>query len=101
MKALEIQKATAPLAQYVRNVNDEPLIVSADGKPIAALVPIQNADWETARLSTDPQFLALIQRSRRRQEKEGGISGRQIRRRLGVGRERTRRKPDRRKKRSR
>ena len=86
MKALEIQQATAPLADYVRNINEEPVIVSVGGRPVAALVPIQNADWETARLSTDPQFLALIQRSRSRQEKEGGIPGREMRRRLGIGR---------------
>ena len=86
MKALEIRRATAPLAEYVRKVSKEPVIVSKGGEPVAALVAIQNADWETAQLSTHPQFLALIQRSRRRQEREGGISSREMRRRLGLRR---------------
>jgi prevent-host-death family protein len=82
MKALEIQDATASLADYVRDVDKEPVIVSRKGKPVAALVSIENADWETASLSTNPRFLALIQRSRKRQEKEGGISSAEMRSRL-------------------
>ena len=54
MKTLEIENATASLADYVRN--KEPVIVSRKGKPVAALVPIENADWETASLSTDPRL---------------------------------------------
>ena len=82
MKTLEIENATASLADYVRN--KEPVIVSRKGKPVAALVPIENADWETTSLSTDPRFLALIQHSRIRQEKEGGLSSVEMRNRVGV-----------------
>ena len=85
MKALGIKQATAPLAEYVRTVGEGPLIVSVKGKPVAALVSLENADWETVRLSSHPEFLALIQRSRRRQKKEGGISSTELRRRLGIG----------------
>lgn len=38
---------------------------------------------ESAHLSTNPQFLALIERSRARQKAEGGISGAEMRR-LGL-----------------
>ena len=84
MKALGIKQATAPLAEYVRAIAKEPVIVSVGGKPVAALVSLENADWETVRLSCHPDFLALIQRSRERQEKEGGISSDELRRRLGI-----------------
>jgi prevent-host-death family protein len=84
MKALGIKQATAPLADYVRNIGKEPVVVSVGGKPVAALVSLKNSDWETVRLSCHPQFLALIQRSRERQEKEGGISSQDMRRRLGL-----------------
>jgi len=84
MKTLEIAKAKASLAKYARDVNKEPVILTKDGKPVAALVAIENADLETVTLSTSPQFLALIERSRARQESEGGISSTEIRRRLGV-----------------
>jgi len=42
------------------------------------------ADLETVTLSTNPQFLALIERSRVRQKSEGGISSTEMRRRLKV-----------------
>ena len=83
MKILEVAQATAPLAEYAADVKNEPLILTINGKPVAALVPIENADVETVTLSTHPQFLALIERSRARQKTEGGISSEEIRRRLG------------------
>ncbi len=84
MKTVEVAQATAPLSEYARNVKNEPLILTDGGKPIAALVPIENADLETVTLSTDPQFLALIERSRGRQKTQGGISSAEMRRRLGL-----------------
>jgi antitoxin (DNA-binding transcriptional repressor) of toxin-antitoxin stability system len=82
MKTLEMSKATAPLVEYAQDVSKEPVILTVDGKPVAALVPIENADLETATLSTHPGFLALIERSRVRQKAEGGISPAEMRRRL-------------------
>lgn len=84
MKTLEISKATAPLAEYAQSVSKEPIVLTVGGKPVAALVAIENTDLETAMLSTHPQFLALIERSRARQKAEGGISSAEMRRRLGL-----------------
>lgn len=84
MKKLEMSEATAPLAKYAQEVSREPVIVTIRGRPVAALVPVQNADLETVTLSTHPQFLALIERSRARQKAEGGISAAEMRRRLGL-----------------
>jgi hypothetical protein len=39
---------------------------------------------ETVTLSTNPEFIALIDRSRRRQDEEGGISSKEMRKRLGI-----------------
>ena len=86
MKSVEMKQATAPLADYARQVEKEPVIVTEHGRPVAALMPIRNADRETVTLSTNPQFLALIERSRRRHETEGGISSDEMRRRLGTER---------------
>lgn len=84
MKTLEMEKATAPLADYARDVSKEPVILTVGGKPVAALVSIENVDWETATLSTNPQFIAWIERSRARQKAEGGISSEEMHRRLGL-----------------
>jgi len=82
MKTLEVTRATAPLADYARDVKDQPLILTRDGEPVAALVSIENADLETVTLSTHAQFLSLIERSRVRRREEGGISSDAMRRRL-------------------
>ena len=84
MKKLEISEATGQLVEYVRNIGDGPLMLTDGGKPVAALVPIKNADTETVTLSTHPEFLALIERSRIRQRTAGGITSAEMRRRLGV-----------------
>ena len=84
MKTIEMTQATDPLAEYAQDVDKEPVIVTVDGRPVAALVPIEKADSETVTLSTHPQFLALIERSRARQRIEGGISAQEMHRRLGL-----------------
>jgi prevent-host-death family protein len=65
MKTVEMTQTTAPLADYARAMEKEPVMITEHGRPIAALMPIENADPETVTLSTNPQFLALIERSRR------------------------------------
>lgn len=84
MKSVEISDATGSLAEYAREAVEEPLVLTDGGKPIAALVPIENADLETATLCTDPRFMALIERARTRRRTEGGISSEEMRRRLQV-----------------
>lgn len=84
MKTLELAKATASLAKYARDVKKGPVVLTVGGKPVAALVIIKNTDLETATLSSHPKFLALIERSRTKQRREGGISSDEMRRRLGL-----------------
>ena len=84
MKTIELDEATSPLEKYARKMNKEPVILTQDGRPVAALVAIHNADLETVKLSTNPGFLALVERSRARQRAEGGISSSELRRRLGL-----------------
>ncbi len=85
MKKIEIRKASGSLAEYVRQCQKNPILIVKEGKPVAAVVPIRNADEETITLSTSRQFLAIIKRSRSRRKKEGSISSKEIRRRLRLG----------------
>ena len=55
-----------------------------NGQPIAAVVTMPNIDAETAALSQNPQFLAIMERSRIRYAQEGGISSADMRKRLGL-----------------
>ena len=84
MKIIDLAEATETLAVYAAAVTQEPVIITVDGKPVAALVAIENADLETVSLSTNPAFLALIERSRARHQAEGGLSSTEVRRRLGL-----------------
>jgi antitoxin (DNA-binding transcriptional repressor) of toxin-antitoxin stability system len=82
MKVIERVDATASLADYAAEIDKGAVIITSQGQPVAALVPIENADLETAALSTNRQFLDLIERSRSRAQTEGGISSEEMRRRL-------------------
>ncbi len=84
MKTVEIEKATESLAQYTRDASGEPVVVTDHGRPVAALVAVEEIDLENLSLSTHPDFIDLIERSRARQKREGGISSDEMRRRLGL-----------------
>ena len=84
MKTLEIRDATAPLRDYAEGMGNEAVILTLDGKPVAALLAIDHADWETVALSTNPRFIELIDRSRARHAAEGGIPADTLRLRLGL-----------------
>jgi antitoxin (DNA-binding transcriptional repressor) of toxin-antitoxin stability system len=77
-------KATGSLAAFARELNGDVLVLTQGGKPVAALVPIQEMDMESLAVGTSPKFLDVIERARRRHEKEGGISQEEMRRRLGL-----------------
>jgi len=79
MKVIEKTDATATLAEYTSEIKNGPLIVTSEGRPMAALVPIENADLETVSLSTNRDFLELIERSRARVKAEGGIPSDEMR----------------------
>ena len=82
MKTIERIEATESLAAYSEHTEDLPIVITDHGLPVAALMSIPNADLETVSLSTNPRFLSLISRSRTRQEKEGGLTAEEMRRRL-------------------
>ena len=82
MKTLECSEANLPLADYAQKLKKAPVIITKEGKPLAALISLLNADLETVSLSNNPKFIALIERSRTKQKKEGGISIQEMRRRL-------------------
>lgn len=60
------ERGTGTLAEYAKKIGEEPIILTVDGKPTAALISIENADLETITLSTNSDFIALIERSRKR-----------------------------------
>ena len=82
MKTLELRKATGSLAGYVGDAQKGPVVFTVKGDPVAALVPVTNADLETISLGSNPDFLRLIGRSRTAWKTRGGSSTAQVRRQL-------------------
>ncbi|MBY0526265.1 MAG: hypothetical protein K2R98_22925 [Gemmataceae bacterium] len=82
MKVIEQVDATATLAEYAANLDNGPVVITNGGLPVAALVPIENADMETVGLSTNRAFIELIERSRAVVRADGGISSEEMRRRF-------------------
>jgi prevent-host-death family protein len=83
IRTIDITEATQPLADYAQQANDGTVVVTSRGEPIAAVVPVGDADWESVSLSLNPEFIEIIERSRARHAKEGGISSAEVRRRFG------------------
>lgn len=84
MKTLELAEATASLSEYTKRLDNEPLILTKNGEPVAALVALKDNDLETLLLAMNSRFSDIIERSRTRLKKEGGISSEEMRQRLGL-----------------
>jgi|AP95_1055475.scaffolds.fasta_scaffold158281_1 antitoxin (DNA-binding transcriptional repressor) of toxin-antitoxin stability system len=65
MGNIEIDQATGPMSAYVDDLGQgEILVVTRGEQPVAALVSLEDIDAESLALSTNPDFLRIIERSR-------------------------------------
>jgi prevent-host-death family protein len=83
MKIVESVDANGSLADYAAQIGLGPVIVTDHGRPVAALVPIENADLETVSLGNNPGFLGLIERSRSSVRDGSTISSEEMRKKFG------------------
>ncbi len=87
MKTLDVTKAQDSLASWARKRRGGPLIVTERGKPLMVLVPVEEgSDVESVSLAMDPEFIALIERSRARHKPGSGLSSDEMRSELGIKR---------------
>lgn len=100
MMTLELTDATGLLKDYAKSMGRGPVVFTKHGKPVAALVRIVSDDQETVSLSTNPKFIAMIERSRARCRAEGTIPSADLRRELGLSARKAPAIPDRRRNRS-
>ncbi len=82
MRTVDFAKVSANLEEYTRELDKSPLIITKRGKPVAALVAVDDLDIEALALSANLDFWAIIERSRARHAAEGGISSEDVRLRL-------------------
>jgi antitoxin (DNA-binding transcriptional repressor) of toxin-antitoxin stability system len=84
MRNVEVAQATDSLGQSVRKREGEPLVVTEDGVPIAALVPIDELDLESLALGNNPRLLAILEEARAQCRQGLGLSSEAVRRELGL-----------------
>jgi antitoxin (DNA-binding transcriptional repressor) of toxin-antitoxin stability system len=64
VRKVKLATAKRPFADYVADLHDETVVLTAGNRAVAAIVPLRNVDRESVALSHHPEFLGLIARSR-------------------------------------
>jgi antitoxin (DNA-binding transcriptional repressor) of toxin-antitoxin stability system len=83
MKTVDLAKASKSLSAYAHDLGEEPVILTVDDEPVAALVSLKNVDRESLVLSTSPAFLRLMQAARAELARGDSVSLEEIKRELG------------------
>jgi antitoxin (DNA-binding transcriptional repressor) of toxin-antitoxin stability system len=65
MKTIKLASASRSLAEYAKELDEQIVLVTERNRPIAAVVPLKNVDRESLALSSHPEFLKIITKSRR------------------------------------
>ena len=50
---------------FKKEIDDKILVLKSKDKPVAAIVSLKNVDIESISLSTNPEFLEIIENSRK------------------------------------
>lgn len=83
--AIESSDVTASqLAEMAKKAKNGSVILTRNGKPLAAVKDLSGSDWESVSLANNPKFIALIEKSRRSYRERGGVPLDQLRQELGL-----------------
>jgi PHD/YefM family antitoxin component YafN of YafNO toxin-antitoxin module len=85
MKMIDVADANTTLSEYARKGLREAWVVTRRGKPVFALILVKD-DWESIAIANNPEFLAILRRSRASLAAGKGVSLDDVRRRLGLDR---------------
>jgi len=64
MKIVELTTASKPLSEYAAEFDEGIVILTADDKPVAAIVSLAGIDRECLLLSTNAEFMEIIEQAR-------------------------------------
>jgi prevent-host-death family protein len=74
MKIAPVADVKARLSQYLDEVQDSPVVVTRNGRPVAVLAAVTDPDdLERLVLAYTPRFRRLLDDAERRIEEEGGV----------------------------
>ncbi len=89
MKVLPLGQAKDSLSACVEDAQRDRILVTRHGRPAALIIGVEGESFEDLMTSSDPEFWQMIE-ARRSASKT--LSGGELRKRLGVGKGRARRK---------
>ena len=84
MTTIDVSKTDDSVVRFLRLAKDHAIVVTRHGKAFAAVVPVNDAEWERIAVASNPKFKAIMARSARRLREEGGLSPEEVRQRLGI-----------------
>ena len=82
MKTIELTTASRPLSEYAAEFNEGIVILTTEDKPVAAVVSLAGVDRECLSLSTNAEFMEIIQQARREFQSGRTLSLEQMKRDL-------------------
>ena len=65
MKSIKLPKQVAPFLTVAETAETETLVFTEKKRPVAALVSLRNVDRESLALSTNSQFLGILEKARK------------------------------------
>lgn len=84
MKAMKLPKEFQSFLDVAETVEEDTLVFTKKKRPVAALVSLRNVDRESLALSTNPQFLRIIETSRKEVRAGKTISLEALEKKFGV-----------------
>src|SRR5262245_54681074 len=65
MKAIELPKELQPVVAVAEAAGEEPVVFTEKKRPVAMLVSLRKIDRESLALSTNPEFLRIMEEARK------------------------------------
>lgn len=65
MKTIEITTASKTLAEYASEIEQGFVVLTSNNVPVAAIVSLKSIDPESLALSTNSEFMGIIEQARR------------------------------------
>ena len=85
LKSIDVATAVSSLPRYAEEGLKERMVVTRGGKPVFTLTPLEEDEaWEDHKVATDPNFIALMERSEALYKPGTGIPLEDIRRKYGI-----------------
>ena len=84
MKAMKLPKELQSFLEVAETSREETLVFTEKKRPVAALVSLRRVDRESLALSTNPEFLKIIETARREIRAKKTTSLEALERKFGV-----------------